>query len=342
MALEVQPHDGVAAGSSDAEANFCGCKRRRKVNPVDFAKWHITDFQWPDDGERGEVTEQNHAALRNLGAEVSEDSVDVMNIGSFLQLHEIHPDSVALAIINGMCSRVGSNNNEYRKTQGDLRVPPGSGPIACAFAALCASLPQATVIVTATGSGKKAIIAEARVRHTMTRTVVCREIIYPDPVKGVRYRPECNGEAHQPLTDPIPLGLVAVGPSMDKTYFGKATKSLAIGPLVLQAVANKGVLLFLGEFTCTSSLHLASYVGQMQSTLPREITDWKPLPMEMMTWGAQRYNYQETIRHCQEKLHRAGKSTQFVGMHAAQLWLYRSHELHVTHFMAGSEWSPPK
>jgi len=342
MALEAQPHEGVSAGSSDAEANFCGCKRRRKVNPVDFAKWHVTDFQWPDDGERGKVTEQNKAALRNLGAEVSEDSVDVMDIGTFLTLHKIDPDSVAFAIINGMCSRAGSNNNEYRETQGQLRVPAGSGPVACAFAALCASLPQATVIVTATGSGKNTIIAEARVRQTMTRKVVCWEIICPEPVKGVRYRPECSGVKHQQLPDPIPLGLVAVGPSMDETYFGKATKALEIGPLVLQAVANKGVLLFLGEFTCTSSLHLASYVGQMQSTLPREITDWKPLQMEMMTWGAQRYNYQETILHCRDKLRGAGKSTQFVGMHAAQLWLYRSHGLHITNFMAGSEWSPPK
>ena len=39
----------------------------------------MTDFQWPNDGERGAATERNKAALTTLGVNVIEESVDAMN-----------------------------------------------------------------------------------------------------------------------------------------------------------------------------------------------------------------------------------------------------------------------
>eukprot|EP00959_Pyramimonas_sp_CCMP1952_P234732 4904530-Pyramimonas_sp.AAC.1 len=59
------------------------CKRRRKET-VDFAKWFVTDYMWPSDGERRTTTERNKATLTALGANVVEGSVDVMNVGEGL------------------------------------------------------------------------------------------------------------------------------------------------------------------------------------------------------------------------------------------------------------------
>ena len=46
------------------------------------------------------------------------------------------------------------------------------------------------------------------------------------------------------------------------------------------------------------------------------------------------------MAHCTEKLRGEGKSVGHVGMHAAQLWLYKARGLHVTNFKAGEEWYP--
>ena len=144
----------------------------------------MTDYLWPNDGERGSTTERNKAALRALGVNVVEDSVDAMNVGALLRNRNIDKGQVVLAVIHGMCGRVGANNNEYRQTQNELRVPAGDGPISCAFAALTAALPRATVMVSATGKCKETVIANARVKQTATRPVLCcRDVLFPGPTR---------------------------------------------------------------------------------------------------------------------------------------------------------------
>ena len=99
-------------------------------------------------------------------------------------------------------------------------------------------------------------------------------------------------------------------------------------------------LLFLGEFTCTSVLHLAYYAEQMRAAaVPRPLSPTK-LPGEKMRWGTAEYSYEETVAHCTEKLAREEKSVIHVGMHAAQLWLHRAREIHITNFRPGAEWHP--
>ena len=314
------------------------CKRRRKET-VDFSKWYVTDFMWPNDGERGTTTVRNKTALTALGVNVVEESVDVMNVGALLRNREIDKGQVVLAVIQGMCSRVGADNNDYRKTQGDLRVPPGDGPISCAFAALTAALPRATVMVSATGDAKETVIANARVKQTATRPVLCREVLYPDPVEDVCYRPESNDVRYRTLQDPTPLGLMAMGPDMDSERIGtKGSKTVSMGALALEAASSGGVMIFLGEFTCTSALHLAKYCSlNYETPFPKPRAH---AAVEMMEWRGARYDYEETVAHCAEKLESERKSTAHVGMHAAQLWLYRSRGLHVSNSRAGDEWLP--
>ncbi len=319
---------------------------------VDFSTWFATDYEWPKDGERGIETHKNQAKLRALGVVVSEERVDAMNVGAFLRSNGIDADEVVLAVLNGMCSRVGANNNECRKTSGELGVPFWAGPIELAFAGLTAALPQATVVVTATGCGKQYSIAKLRIRQSMTRPVLCREVQYPAPVQGVCYKPESNGLKYRMVQDPIPLGIIAVGPAIGVAAdcFGneKGSRTMHAGPLVLQAVAAGGILLFLGEFTCTSVLHLANYAAEQltqrsmrAAVVPRPLSGTK-LPRERMRWGDTLYDYDETVAHCAEKLlqnaDRAGAT--HVGLHAAQLWLCKAHALQITNFRSGAAWFP--
>ena len=324
------------AGSS------CHCKRNREAAAINFAKWFVTDFMWPNDGERGLATERNKASLRAMGVAVSEDSVDAMNVGSFLRSQGVDADQVALAVLNGMCSRVGADNNEYRQTQGELRVPAGDGPLSCVFGALAAALPQATVVVSATGAGKENVVANVRVRQTMTRPVLCMNVAYPEPVKGVSYKPESNDSRYRLLPDPVPLALVAVGPAIgvDAPCFGRGARTMHMGALVTQTVSSGGALIFLGEFTCTNALHLAHYAEQVQHHIVQREPSGSKLPKERMEWGGAHYDYDQTVAHCAEKLLGEGRSDRHVGMHAAQLWLYRARGVHVTNFTPGAEWYP--
>ena len=155
--------------------------------------------------------QRNADFLRAHGVQLVDDSVDVMNIFPFLRSHAIRANDVALVVIHGMCSRVGTDNNEYRATQERLRVPAGEGPVSLAFGALAASLPQATVVVSATGSYKRQSIAKARVTQAMSRPVLCRTVAFPAHSEGIQYRPEANGPAPHLLSDAVPLALVAVG-----------------------------------------------------------------------------------------------------------------------------------
>jgi hypothetical protein len=319
-------------------------KRRRRCQQgaVDLSRWFVTDFQWPNDGERGAATERNKAALTTLGVNVIEESVDAMNVGALLGNCGIDRDQVVLVVIQGMCSRVGADDNDYRKTQHDLLVPPGDGPISCAFAALTAALPRATVMVSATGTGKETVIAKARVRQTATRSVLCREVIYPAPIDEVCYVPQSNGKEYRNLQDPVPLALMAVGPDMDLERLGtKGSKTVSMGTVTLEAAFSGGVLIFLGEFTCTSALHLAKYCCSCryddEPLLPKP---WAHAAVERMEWGGESYDYEESVAHCAEKLQKKGESLVHLGMHASQLWLYRSKGLHVCNFRAGDEWHP--
>ena len=108
----------------------------RECRAPDFSKWFVTDVCWPHDEERAAQLGRNSDYLRQRGVQVVADSVDVMNIFPFLRNHEINANDVALVVIHGMCSRVGTDDNAYRATQALLRVPPGDGPITCAFGAL--------------------------------------------------------------------------------------------------------------------------------------------------------------------------------------------------------------
>ena len=315
-------------------------RRRCQQAAVDFSRWFVTDFQWPNDGERGAATERNKAALTTLGVNVVEESVDAMNVGALLGNCGIDRDQVVLAVIQGMCSRVGADNNDYRNTQRDLLVPPGDGPISCAFAALAAALPRATVMVSATGAGKEAVIAKARVKQTATKSVLCREVNYPAPIDDVCYTPQSNGKDYRNLQDPVPLALMAVGPDMDLERLGtKGSKMVSMGAVTLEAAFSGGVLIFLGEFTCTSALHLAKYCSCRydEPLLPEP---WAHAAVERMEWGGAHYDYEETLAHCTEKLQKKGESLVHVGMHASQLWLYRSKGLHVCNFRAGDDWHP--
>ena len=321
-----------------------------RASAVDFAKWHATDFEWPTDGERGAATAQNQKALKALGVAVSHESVDAMNVGAFLCLNGINADDVVLAVLNGMCSRVGADNNEYRQTQRELQVPPGDGPLSCAFAALTAALPQATVVVSATGKDKEKHIRNVKVRRAMTRPVLCREVHYPDPIEvegvSVRYKPESNDHRYRFLPDPFPLGLVAIGPAIgaEAQCFGtgEGSSTMCMGPLVLEAVASGGTLLFLGEFTCTSVLHLAYYAEHMMraEAVPLRPPSWTKLQREMMQWGEAEYSYEETVAYCTLKLQWERKDVRHVGMHAARLWLYKACEDHITNFWPGADWYP--
>ena len=355
--LDTVPVEPVEEAAAD-ERDFCA-KRTRTASAVDFTKWYATDFEWPRDGERGAATAQNQEALRALGVVVVEESVDAMNVGAFLRSQGIDADDVVLAVLNGMCSRVGADNNEYRQTQAELGVPAGCGPQSCVFAALTAALPQATVLVSATGTGKQQTVSGMRVRQTMTRPVVCREVHYPEPIKGVGYKPESNDSRYRMLPDPIPVGLVAIGPAIghgdpgEFLLFGKERRTMDMGSLVIQATATGGVLLFLGEFTCTSVLHLAYDAEQMRAAAHRRCVmrtwpysrSWSAasaprLSKERMLWDATEYDYEETVAHCEKKLLGEGKSVRHVGMHAANLWLYQARGLHITKFQPGADWYP--
>jgi len=99
---------------------------------------------------------------------VTEKSVHVMNVAAVLRSEGIDANGVVLAVLTGMCSRVGADSDEYRETQGGLSVPAGKGSIACAFAAVTAALPQATVLMSATGFGKEQAVRNVSVWRTVT------------------------------------------------------------------------------------------------------------------------------------------------------------------------------
>jgi hypothetical protein len=308
-------------------------KRQRRCAP-NLRDWYITDYQWPDDHA---VMQGNHIALRELGAVVAEESVDAMNVGAFLQTQGINADHVVLALINGLCCRTGTNSTEYRDTQHTLDIPGGYGPPSCGFAALCAALPQATVVVSVTGADKHRICEKVQVRHASTRRVLCRRLLYPDAVRGVQYKPQSNGLGGGDMADTVPLALVAVGPSLDdEACFGQIKqRTLDMGNLGHAATIAGGVVLFLGEFSCTSSLHLAYFcVDNMPPQVPRPMII--TFPKEVMRWGVAEYDYDETVRHCMKKLQDKGMNVRHVGMHAAALWLGQG--LHITHFRAGDEY----
>ena len=272
--------------------------------------------------------------------QVVADSVDVMNIFPFLRNREINANDVALVVIHGMCSRVGTDDNAYRATQALLRVPPGDGPITCAFGALAAALPQATVVVSATGSHKIEAVAKARIKQRMTRPVLCRTIAFPADSEGIQYRPEANGPMPHVLADAVPLALIAVGScfSSEEDFFGHT--ELQMGPLVAHAAATDRVILFCGEFTCTHSVHMATYC-QNHPVMPRPLGRW--LEAETMKWNDEdrSYSYEETVAHAEQSLHNTSQATTYVvGMHAANLWVYQARGLHITNMRAGDAWFP--
>ena len=86
----------------------------RQCRAPAFSKWFVTDFCWPHDEERAAQLCRNSDYLRQRGVQVVADSVDVMNIFPFLRSYEINANDVALVVIHGMCSRVGTDDNcEY-------------------------------------------------------------------------------------------------------------------------------------------------------------------------------------------------------------------------------------
>ena len=310
----------------------------RQCRAPDFSKWFVTDFCWPHDEERAAQLGRNSDYLRQRGVQVVADSVDVMNIFPFLRNHEINANDVALVVIHGMCSRVGTDDNAYRATQALLRVPPGDGPITCAFGALAAALPQATVVVSATGSRKVQSVAQARVTQRMTRPVLCRTIAFPAS-EGIQYRPEANGPTPHMLDDATPLALVAVGScfSSEEDFFGRT--ELQMGPLVAHAAATDRVILFCGEFTCTHSVHMLTYC-QSHPVMPRSLGRW--LEAETMKWNDEdrSYSYEETVAHAEQALRAKSEDTTYVGMHAANLWVYKARGLQTTNMRAGDAWFP--
>ena len=316
------------------------CKSR--LQEPDLTKWYVSDIKWPHCPEsRVNEMKKNQNELRDLGAEIVTESVDAMNVGAFLRARGLCADDVVLAVFHGICSRIGANDYEYCKTQENLHVQD-TKVIACIFAALTAALPQATVIVTATGHQKQVDIRNTCFRQTMTRPVVCRKICHPPEINGTKYAPESNGIRHDRLKDSMPWGFVAVGPAIgaEVAGVGRGDCFLQVGPLVLQACASGGVLLFLGEFTCTNALHMAKYA--QANGIPRPIPRRRAspyLPKEMMCWKSRDlYDYEAVVAHCCEKLEKKGLDTKYVGMHAAQLWLFS--EIHFTNMYPGSDWLP--
>ena len=323
---------------------------REKSVFVKFGQWKVCDYSWPEDEERSVVFEQNRQLLNQRGVNVINASVDVMNVGPFLRSHGIGANEVVLAVIHGMCSRTGAGGREYRHTQRELGIQPGSGPITVAFAALTAALPQATVVVSATGRDKTRIVAEARVRSTATRPVLCREVKFPKVAPGgIEYRPEANGDdGRHFIHDPVPVALVAVGPSHRQigtwapsdlrwadTVFG--LEEMDMGSLVAHAAGTGGVLLFCGEFTCTHSVHMANYCAE-RGLVPRRPLGHK-LEEERMQWngpsGVHYYTYEDAVEHAEEALVKKGKSTQHVGMHAANIWVNKAPGIQWTNFRPG-------
>ena len=153
----------------------------RPCRAPDFSKWFVTDFCWPHDDERAAQLRRNSEQLKENGVQFVADSVDVMNIFPFLRNHAINANDVALVVIHGMCSRVGTDNNEYRRTQEYLQVPPGDGPITRAFGALAAALPQAAVVVSATGSNK---IQELQAGALQNHCISSRQRWHPVPTRS--------------------------------------------------------------------------------------------------------------------------------------------------------------
>ena len=159
---------------------------------ADFTKWNVTDFAWPDDDEYFTVSETNKQIIMQRGVNVINESVDVMNILTFLASKGIDASDVVLAVIHGMCCRTGVGRTDYSATQSALGIPPRNGPITLAFAALTAALPQATVMVSATSSRKQDCVQSARIICSNTRPVICRTVKHPDAINGIKYTPEAN------------------------------------------------------------------------------------------------------------------------------------------------------
>ncbi len=172
----------------------------------------------------------------------------------------------------------------------------------------------------------------------MTRPVLCRTIAFPAS-EGIQYRPEANGPTPHVLDDATPLALVAVGScfTSDEDFFGRT--ELHMGPLVAHAAATDGVILFCGEFTCTHSVHMATYC-QNHPVMPRQLGRW--LEAETMKWNDEdrSYSYEETVAHAEQALRAKSEDTTYVGMHAANLWVYKARGLQTTNMRAGDAWFP--
>ena len=141
------------------------------------------------------------------------------------------------------------------------------------------------------------------------------------------------------LDDATPLALVAVGScfSSEEDFFGRT--ELQMGPLVAHAAATDRVILFCGEFTCTHSVHMLTYC-QSHLVMPRSLGRW--LEAETMKWNDEdrSYSYEETVAHAEQALRAKSEDTTYVGMHAANLWVYKARGLQTTNMRAGDAWFP--
>ena len=156
--------------------------------------------------------------------------------------------------------------------------------------------------------------------------------------------PESNTDQERFLPDQTPLALIALGPDMDSERLRtKGSTTVDMGALALEAASSNGVLIFFGEFTCTSSLHLAKYCERFPPPTPFPQPRAHAAAVEMMVqeWrDGVRYNYEQTVAYCEGWLKDKGESTEHVGMYAAHLWLYRFPGVIATNFLAGDEWHP--
>ena len=116
-----------------------------------------------------------------------------------------------------------------------------------------------------------------------------------------------------------------------------------MGPLVAHAAATGGVMLFCGEYTCTHSAHMVNYCKDKPVMLR---SCGRVLEAETMKWQdddyaeTSIYSYEETVAHAEQALVRKSESTKYVGMHAANLWVYLARGLQITNMRAGDAWFP--
>ena len=66
------------------------------------------------------------------------------------------------------------------------------------------------------------------------------------------------------------------------------------------------------------------------------------LEAETMKWNDEdrSYSYEETVAHAEQALRAKSEDTTYVGMHAANLWVYKARGLQTTNMRAGDAWFP--